>query len=341
MKNITFLLGAGASYYACPVWKEQAEKMVQLAKKYLREKSPNFSEEMPADLEEYEKIIWDIGYFGTKALKFGTIDTYAKKLYLNHSYSELSRLKLSVSVFFTIWQLTDDYDLKNRMNKEFEEIDRRYISLFASILESEGGAKLKIKDNIKFVTWNYDLQLELAYKSFCHDGASWNYMFDNLYFRVNHLNHKPLQICHLNGYHGFYKSNDKETCFIDIPNSKNIVEMLKELGFLPESLSRRQLNLSDHINYAWESNSFSNKTREEAKKIFVETDILIIIGYSFPNFNKEIDKMLFDNLRKKSVKIYYQDPNANQTIIEELVGIENPIICQKEKLDTFILPYEF
>ena len=117
--------------------------------------------------------------------------------------------------------------------------------------------------------------------------------------------------------------------------------MLKELGFLPESLSRRQLNLSDHINYAWESNSFSNKTREEAKKIFVETDILIIIGYSFPNFNKEIDKMLFDNLRKKSVKIYYQDPNANQTIIEELVGIENPIICQKEKLDTFILPYEF
>ena len=31
-KKITYLLGADASYQACPIWKEQGEKMIELAK---------------------------------------------------------------------------------------------------------------------------------------------------------------------------------------------------------------------------------------------------------------------------------------------------------------------
>ena len=113
MKKLTFLLGAGASFHSCPIWKEQGEKMIELAEKYLSDSKRNF-ENRPTLENEKEEILWDIGYFGYKALKFGTIDTYAKKLFLNQSNSELVRLKVAVSIFFTLWNLTDDSKLKKR-----------------------------------------------------------------------------------------------------------------------------------------------------------------------------------------------------------------------------------
>ncbi len=34
MKNITYLFGAGASYFACPIWKEQGEKMIAISSNF-------------------------------------------------------------------------------------------------------------------------------------------------------------------------------------------------------------------------------------------------------------------------------------------------------------------
>lgn len=140
MSNITFLLGAGASYHSCPIWKEQGEKMIELAEKYLESTKCNFEDDSNS-INEKDRILWDIGYFGMKARKYGTIDTYARKLFLNNSGKELSRLKVAVSIFFTIWYLTDDNDLKlrsiNNKIEKFEEIDKRYIILLAAITEKK------------------------------------------------------------------------------------------------------------------------------------------------------------------------------------------------------------
>ncbi len=342
MSNITFLLGAGASYNSCPIWKEQGEKMVELAEKYLKSSNNNFNDKAPVGLDDKEQLLWNIGYFGQKALKFGTIDTYAKKLFLNQSDQELSALKLAVSVFFTIWQLTNDFDLKKRGSNILEEIDRRYITLLAALLENKSGSGIQIKENVRFVTWNYDLQLEFAFKSFTRDGSSWDDIPDNLRFRFNSDNPKSLQICHLNGYHGFYITSEKEIGFIDVPKSKDINEILESIGYVSTSHSRRQLHVTNHINYAWETNPLALGVRNEAIKVFSETDILVVIGYSFPNFNKEIDKMLFDKLKGRKTTIYYQDLNASETFIKQLVNSnETEIICERIKMDAFLLPYEF
>ena len=86
----------------------------------------------------------------------------------------------------------------------------------------------------------------------------------------------------------------------------------------------------------------AEKTRLEANRIFSETDILIIIGYSFPNFNKEIDKMLFDKLKGRATKIYFQDPNASEAFINQLINNnETEVVCDRVKKDNFYLPYEF
>jgi hypothetical protein len=163
MGNITFFLGAGASYYACPIQKEQAEMMVQLATKFWPDPAhkPDFKNPKHDNLSDQGHILLDIGYFGTKALKYGTIDTYAKKLALSDAKEELDRLKSAVNIFFTVWQSTDDKQLKDSVRFEDEEIDRRYIQLMAAILEKDkDSAYPSLKSNVRFVIWNYDLQIE-------------------------------------------------------------------------------------------------------------------------------------------------------------------------------------
>ncbi|HEY9083126.1 MAG TPA: hypothetical protein VIN73_07315 [Vicingaceae bacterium] len=343
--NITYLLGAGASYEACPIWKEQGEKMIELASNYLSEEKKKFKDSKPRNLSESENILWDIGYFGNKALEFGTIDTYAKKLNINGSDTELQRLKLAVSIFFTLWESSND-NIKKRITKDsiedYKAIDPRYISLISSIIDNSNSYNPRIKDNIKIVTWNYDLQFERAFKSFCLNHLDWKYVSEHLTFRVNEKN-KELNVCHLNGYNGFYYTDKgNEVDFLERTESNKIEDILKEIGFTSKSADRGRLWINDHINYAWEDNKLAKKTREEARNIFSKTDILVIIGYSFPPFNKEIDSLLFNELKDRETEIYYQDINASDDFLKILTKDLNcKIHLIKDKKDHFYLPYDF
>lgn len=136
MSNITYFLGAGASYHACPIQNELGEKMLQLAQTHLPPGKTNFDDKKPDHLNSTEDILWDFGDFGTKALKYGTIDTYAKKLIFSNSLHDLERLKLAMNLFFTIWQLTSEPQLKElkRTDKITHEVAKRHIKLMTSIL---------------------------------------------------------------------------------------------------------------------------------------------------------------------------------------------------------------
>lgn len=341
VKNITYYLGAGASRNAVPIWKEQSNAMMSLANTYLghdRFKSESKNDEKNDD----QKMLWDIGYFGFQGEKFGTVDTYAKKLVLNNSVTELDRLKLSVSSFFTIWQQSNNFP--NKDNSRFkDEIDRRYISLMASILQ-KGKSSPEIKENINFISWNYDLQLEAAYKEFC-DKAEWNYIKSILKFQSNQSNNS-LKICHLNGYHGFYKIERKEEK--DLLDRLQIIneykDVIKEIDFTYKSQSRGQLNYRSHINYAWENSDLAQNARDEAKRIIRESDVIVIVGYSFPSFNREIDKEILGKI-KDAATVIYQDPNASLPFLERMIpnckkkGITLEI--EKDNMEYFVLPDEF
>src|SRR5690606_20489812 len=133
-----------------------------------------------------------------------------------------------------------------------------------------------------------------------------------------------------------------EIDFLTVSRTKKIDEILESIGYVSTSERRKQIQISNHINYAWESNSLAEKTRNEAKRIFSETDILVIIGYSYHNFNKEIDKMLFNELKGRHTKIYYQDPNASEIFLNQLVNVnETDINCDRIRKENFYLPYEF
>jgi hypothetical protein len=345
--NITYLLGAGASAKACPILRAQGETMIALAKMFL---DPEITEQNFKIMNSGDPgvvIMHDMLRFGQYSLKYGTIDTYAKKLYFSDDYEhDLDRLKLSVSVFFTIWEsMKSDYPIKSK----YENIDSRYISLLASVLEKTSKRVPKLKDNIKFITWNYDLQLERAFKSFCMDHFTWDEVSKYLIFKPSLSQSISLDVCHLNGYNGYYftaPKSDKQIKEVDTIDrnlqDKDLPAILKEIDFIVESQRRDQLSFSEHINYAWESNQLAQVTRNEAANILSKTDTLIIVGYSFPPFNKEIDKQLFVHLQGRKTRIFYQDPNASKDYLSTLIkGLNTEIICLTDKLDQFLLPYDF
>ncbi|UPQ79626.1 hypothetical protein M0M57_02015 [Flavobacterium azooxidireducens] len=373
MAKVTYYLGAGASYYACPILDKQAELMIKLASHELEihfkninpEKYPNginfeFDKNKKNHLPQDNKtqILWDIGYFGKRAVEYNTIDTYAKKLFLNEEFDELRKLKMSVSIFFDLWEnfsvsrynhfSKHEYSLiENKYIPSnfpiFSKIDSRYKSLFSILLEKN--TEIKINENFKFITWNYDLQLEETFNLFLNEHHEKNLNSINKYFKYKTNNTETNDVFHLNGYRGFTKTNDGRE--IILKEKVDIDDYWKSVEGFHEAIVRKNITFDNHIKYAWEHKLENNPFFNNIYNVLNETEILIVIGYSFPPFNRSIDQLLFSKLDSKKIKkIVYQDPNASKQLIENL--FKNPkeftkkieILSDQKDLKQFYLPNE-
>lgn len=360
MAKITYLLGAGASYNSCPILEKQAEMMLKVAETELIEltrkddgsgaiKSTiyNFSIEEKDTLpnDNQLKILWHIGYFGNKAKEYNTIDTYARKLFLNDEITELNLLKMSVSVFFDLWENFYESRYQNLSEVKYQKIDNRYKSTFSILLNKDNG--IKLNNNFKFISWNYDLQIESAFKMFLKNEEN-DFNKINQYFKFKETQNDSdiNDIFHLNGHRGFFKdktSKGEEKEFI-LKILNRFEDYWNNIDWLFESTEKGSANCNNFIKYAWEHNLNDNFFKK-ISNVMNETEVLIIIGYSFPAFNREIDQYLFSKiLPNKIKKIVYQDPNGSVQLIENLFEVPNllknkiEVISEPKSLNQFHLP---
>lgn len=376
MAKITYLLGAGASFNSCPILNKQAEAMIFVANYDLITKGSSTSGFYFNDLKELDlisgnknSILWRIGYFGKKALEFGTIDTYAKKLHLQKAKRELNLLKMSVSVFFDLWEnfyetrywnfeakyierRTDGVPVPT---KAYEKIDKRYISLFSIFLERNQEV-IKMSKNVNFITWNYDLQLEQTFKLFAGDRQCKNIDDVNNCFpyqkgRSSKVKNK---VFHLNGHRGYYdydkvsEGNRTRQGTVDTIQKENYEEFWKLHLDLYVEVERRNASYDKYINYAWEQ-ELSDAFFEDISNVLKETEILIIIGYSFPLFNRLVDEFLLDQIGESNIReIVYQDPNASMEMLNTVFQNENlenmhrgPKITIRKETNQFYIPNNY
>jgi len=359
MAKITYYLGAGASYNSCPILNQQAELMIKLArfeltqnqtKNYSPSEGPRHNyvfekEELNHLKDERDLILWYIGYFGKKALEFNTVDTFARKLYLTKQIQDLRLLKMSVSVFFDLWENFYELRYQKISHRTFKQIDSRYTALFSTLLENGIGDKIQMNESFNFISWNYDLQLEKTFKSFLLDDEVQS--LDDLnqnYFKFKIDNESLNNVYHLNGHRGFFLDKKKGTFELNIDN--DFTGYWNHVKGLLDATKRGSADFDQYIKYAWEHDLNSNHYKN-IFNILKETEVLIIIGYSFPTFNRLIDQLLFSKLnRSKLKKIIYQDPSANSSLIENL--FEKPsdfkskieILNQENSLTWFHLPNE-
>lgn len=339
--NIVYYLGAGASANAIPTIngiRTRLKDLTVFLSKYLKE---NLNEtgfnELNINLKNNQsvliKIIDELDWLYVQTQFHQTVDTFAKKLFLQES-NELKKLKRSLITYFYFEQSLKfewaDFKI-NDFNGYENTLDLRYDSLFANIITRKNNS-LEVEEKLNIVTWNYDLQIEMALKNYFN--SPFNELKENLRIHPNRTSYdltsgdiyvqEKFQVIKLNG-NAFLDSGlsfgYKSTVYDKIKNELNAEEIIslyideikKEFS---DDLNLVNSSAFKYFNFAWETNeNFAtnyigrSNVIESAKKILDDADILIVIGYSFPTFNFEIDKIILSNCQLKELII--QDTNPD------------------------------
>lgn len=342
MTKVTYYFGAGASYGALPIVNqipERIENLINLMRSgnYRLSDKETYREN---NLNQYTKnqiqdwLIEDLEWLLDRTANHASIDTFAKKLYITDKINDLKRLKNAFSVFLI---------LEQSLNKT----NMRYDSFFASILKE---SHYPLPNDINIISWNYDYQLEKAYAEYsgnstlernqqllniCNKYAKSNDRFDKDSFSVVKLNGSS-NIINTEWRRLNYFNDDilDEFC----------IDLVEKVLHNYAALRFSNPHMYSGLSFAWESSGsdYHIDIIEQSKIITKNTDILIVIGYSFPYFNREIDRNIISNM-KNLKKVYFQAPDAD-VLKERFLSIRDDIpqtnLLSRYDVGQFLLPNE-
>ncbi|TGK23595.1 hypothetical protein [Leptospira stimsonii] len=330
MKKILYLLGAGASAKCVPTVAGISSEMTALDRMiYNSILQDDGSREILyfSDLlakEFVEDCIW----LGENGLSHGTIDIFAKKLYLKNEIKQLRRLKQTLSFYLLFKQMHMAHDV-------------RYDVFLTTIMKLNNG-KIMIPDEIIIGTWNYDNQILIALLNILGFFEP-NYALQLLEIHPWHSNndHSEIQrpkLFHSNGMAGFATSALAGSVdFYHLIGKGFTDDSAKEFNKIYKEITPGT-NFSIH--FAWENESTVENVRNSFFKTIAQVETIIVIGYSFPTFNRDYDKKILKEAPLLK-KIYVQDISPDGVIERiksltennvEIIPIRNP--------DQFYIPAE-
>ena len=300
---LVYLLGAGASHPALPLARDVSSRMLHWGKQ-LSEigKEPA----VPNSPHRFEEMSAEMVSWGTEASAHYSVDTLAKKLFLTGKRDDLWRLKASMSAFFMLEQATG-------------RAEQRYDSFFAAVLESPGNPPT-LPDNVWILTWNYDLQLERAYYQYCPDA-------DGVYENIT----KCQRVVRLNGLLGrAINKGTGDEYNLDLSRDKEDV-------FARVAAEYWHLRAKEPtITFAFEKQDLEPQLRPLSSKKCT----LVVVGYSFPFFNRRFDKLILQSFLEVDRVIL-------QVLPEHAAGIEKRMSALRplppfqivDDRDQFYVPY--
>jgi len=338
---VTYLFGAGASRNSVPILNELIGSM-QREKNDLKENFTPKEEYIKINGNEYDakgifkQLIEDFEWVINDGAMHQSIDTFAKKLFIIGDFSNLKKLKIVISIYFLIIQS------RNR-------VDIRYDSFFASILNTNRG---DLPPNLRILTWNYDYQFEKSFAEYYRD-----YRIEacqtmlNIYSknsRAPSFNSKKFGIVKLNGTASLVLDHDKGYPY-NIITSVNqeydydlINSLLRNYALMVHVNSTKN-KLNSSISFAWEDYDYGMAAIKNAIAATQETEILVVIGYSFPFFNRLVDRDIIRAM-KGLKKVYFQAPDA-EDLKERFLAVrddlDNRNLLLRKDVKQFVFPNEF
>lgn len=350
MSKIIYYIGAGASY-----GKRKIINKDTLAEEEVLAEGLPIVAEIPGRIRKFRKFINDCvidptfmyrfkGMFQTRGseierqkqdmlhdidelidgiVSHATIDTYAKKLFLTRDYSRFKVLKNVLCAFF-VWEQLD------------HSVDQRYDTFLANVLSQ---SNLYLPQSISFISWNYDSQFELAYSYYSKNGKFpvYDKNQDNTWVKL------PEYGCvfKVNGSatYGDFSVVNEILEYDELPNDIQLIMFYGDSKADTKSLGYQ---FTPHLSFAWEQAEKQAKMMEYVKQVTTDTISVVVIGYSFPFFNREIDREIIGSMHNLKT-IYIQDPNAeaiNQSLRAVLPEGTNIKIEFRKNCDQFYLPNE-
>jgi len=334
--KVTFLFGAGASRHTLPIISEIPEQL----KSFIDEmKNPalildegKFKDLNTKDnkLEIQNLLITDLEWLLDLSSRHASVDTAAKKLFIKGNYGGLTRLKVALSIFFVFEQLK-------------KKPDYRYDAFFASLLQD--GIR-SFPDNVRIISWNYDYQFELSYQEYSGDkriSSSQAMLNVVTKFDYSKRTSDSFKICKLNGTTGLFKDRGfHQYTYVDDFDRELDKELMESFvrNYAVAVYFSNQFYPS--LSFAWERQNSETDIVSFAAKEVLDTETLVVIGYSFPFFNREIDRSIIGTMANLK-SVYFQAPDA-ENIIDRFQSIRPDIEKLKIKpihdVFQFFLPPE-
>ena len=302
MKNVTYLFGAGASAGAVPPSDSLRDNIKRLGDDIDVYPFPNsqlfdqLKHEFAADCKWLFEETHET-----------TID--ARAIQWKERPSEMKRLKLVLALTLSFWQRT-------------KKVDPRYENFYSRLPLKDK----QIPENVTILSWNYDSQFELSYANYFVINEPWSRYWStkqNLKVLSKHYNigadYKNYRILQLNGNACELKSGGVEVSLFAWDRELDSYE-----GLLTAYVKFRNLDSNSSISFATADEPSTGKRTivDVAMDVVKTTDILFVVGYSFPDTNKKTDTKLLTAMLANLELVVIQDrqPALVEKAIRKILG---------------------
>jgi hypothetical protein len=215
-----------------------------------------------------------------------SFDTYAKSLKEKGLERDLNDLKLLLKAYLIYRQTLCTPD-------------PRYDLLFATLINNNN-----LPSHVNFLSWNYDTQVEISLSKFSN--SSKDPFKDFIQLGTGDKNNNKSFLLKLNGTISVKKQLDK---FYHCEFRKSVNPSKQAWDEIVSLYSNDQRDYFwPHMYFSWENKKAFGSVFDHALEIMSVTDILIVIGYSFPTLNRKVDKTILEKLSGQA-KIYVQCGN--------------------------------
>nr|NQU91988.1 hypothetical protein [Bacteroidota bacterium] len=333
--KVTYFLGAGASYPDLPLSGGSNSNTsygllhaleitaARLEKLLLEKKVP------VNNIEYFEGYVFDFRELAAMAEPFGNVELLAKICSYRDAV-KLFKIRKTLTAFFLLEQLF------------FRKRHNRYINFF-NVLQNKG----QFPEHVKIISWNWDFQPELAAHVIRCEGFNSSGAFNRnciplvtYYPGPGDRNTSPpddFSMIHVNGIAGVFantngKYNNPLIADFREKDDEAIINHIYAVTQSPDGL----------LTFGWEGKDNSVRYLDLAKKMIIDTHILVVIGYSFPFLNRATDKTLMDVIKANNkLKIYYQDPVRDGSPLRHRFNLNNAVeIRHIKEVEQFFIPDE-
>ena len=227
------------------------------------------------------------------------------------------------------------------LEQDQKSVDPRYDYFFAYMADWDEHGTLAMPANVRVISWNYDGQFEKSFAAFFEQDNQKREVVDALQIvppvTCDQYDSGISSIYKLNGTaHIQADGSDKPGQYHDVlvhdqPDLLNAI--LLTLHAFDACLSG---SATPSIRFAWENDP---RRRDVLALIeeFAPVETLVVIGYSFPLFNRDIDRRVLELLSPK--EIYLQVAKQYPAVADRIRGIGPTVdIHEVKDEDQFFIP---
>ncbi|MFO0452138.1 MAG: hypothetical protein ACK52I_26385 [Pseudomonadota bacterium] len=319
MTKIAYLIGAGASARTLPVVQGMADAGMELLARLNDMPTQSLGSSKPS-VQNCKNVIGEIIALCKSS---ASIDTHAKILSDSREFAALEDLKQKLVLYFSLLEVAGG-------------VDNRYENFFAGI--SHYGV---MPQNMSILSWNYDLQIETAMSRFLKSSSfvdirkSLGFVdFSNASsFAPNEFN-----LVKLNGSACFHIHTGNEHA---TPIPLNVSDQNQGLiDVCMNYYKLKDIHQATNLRFAWEDTSkeFMSVLIEKLERVHT----LVVIGYSFPSFNRSIDKRILAKLNPFKVILQYPKLTGAELFVREVLkGNSKLEVVPDNDVEQFHIPFDF